>query len=217
MNTLSLEKKTLILSQLVEGASVRSIERVTGVHRDTILRLMVSVGERAGEIMDREFVGLTCKRVQADEIWTYVGKKQKNVREDDSPECGDQYVFVAMDAETKLVLAHQVGKRTSTVTLSFIKELQYRIMNRFQLSTDSFKPYFNCVDEVFGTEIDYGQIHKEYKEFSGEKRYSPGKIIGKTITPLIGAPIVAKICTSHIERQNLTIAYIEPSYMWLSF
>jgi hypothetical protein len=143
MNILSLEKKTLILSQLVEGTSVRSIERITGVHRDTILRLMVSGGERAQEIMDREFVNLTCKRVQADEIWTFVGKKQKNVREGDSPECGDQYVFVAMDAETKLVLAHQVGKRTSTVTLSFIKELQYRIMNRFQLSADSFKAYFN--------------------------------------------------------------------------
>jgi IS1 family transposase len=96
-------------------------------------------------------------------------------RENDSKELGDQYVFVAMDAETKLVPAFRVGKRTMETTHSFIKDLQYRIITRFQLSTDSFKPYFNAVDTVFGTDIDYGQIHKEYREETkGEKRYSPG-------------------------------------------
>jgi hypothetical protein len=154
MNILSLEKKTLILSQLVEGASVRSIERITGVHRDTILRLMVSVGERAQEILDRELVGLNCRYVQVDEIWTFVAKKQKNLKEGDLREFGDQYVFVAMDAETKLVTSFLVGKRDGFSTMRFIKDLQYRIANRMPLSTDAYSPYLNCVDAVFGSEID---------------------------------------------------------------
>ena len=116
------------------------------------------------------------------------------------------YVFVAMDAETKLVPAYRVGKRTMETTRSFIKDLQYRIITHFQLSTDSFKPYFNVVDETFGTDIDYGQIHKEYAEDSkGEKRYSPANIIRVTISSLIGEPIKKHISTSYIERQNLTM------------
>jgi IS1 family transposase len=126
--------------------------------------------------------------------------------EEAAKELGDQYVFVAMDAETKLVPAFKVGKRTYECTHSFIKDLQYRIITRFQLSTDSFKPYFNVVDEVFGEDIDYGQIHKEYREDGkGEKRYSPAQIIRVIINPLIGQPSIKHISTSYIERQNLTM------------
>jgi IS1 family transposase len=206
MNILPLEKKILVLNSLVEGNSIRSTVRLTGVNKKTVMRLLVEAGEQAKEILDRELVNIKSRFVQVDEIWTYVGKKQKQLTENDSKELGDQYVFVAMDAETKLVPAFQVGKRNIQVTRSFIKDLQYRITSRFQLSTDSFKPYFNVVDETFGTDIDYGQVHKEYSEEGrGEKRYSPAQIIRVSINPLIGQPSIKHISTSYIERQNLTM------------
>jgi IS1 family transposase len=148
MNTLPLEKKILVLNSLVEGNSIRSTVRLTGVNKKTVMRLLVEVGEQAKEILDTQLVNIKSNFVQVDEIWTYVGKKQKQLSklEKESIELGDQYVFVAMDAETKLVPAFRVGKRTMETTHSFIKDLQYRIITRFQLSTDSFKPYFNAVD-----------------------------------------------------------------------
>jgi IS1 family transposase len=204
-NHLPFEKKALILSQLVEGSSIRSIERITGVHRDTILRLMVSAGDLAQDVMDSQMMGLQCKRIQVDEIWTYVGKKQKHVKEQNSI-LGDQYVFVALDADTKLIPTWIVGKRTSGLAHSFLSDLATRVSTRFQLSTDSFKGYFEAVDRVFGVDVDYAQIHKSYAEsLEGEKRYSPAKIIRINILPLIGSPKQKHISTSYVERQNLTI------------
>jgi IS1 family transposase len=208
MNTLPLEKKILVLNSLIEGNSIRSTVRLTGVNKKTVMRLLVEAGEQAREILDTQMVGIQSNYVQVDEIWTYVGKKQKQLKpeEKQSIELGDQYVYVAMDAETKLVPTFLIGKRTYQTTQSFIKDLQYRISSRFQLSTDSYSAYFNVVDEVFGTDIDYGQIHKEYaEENKGEKRYSPANIIRIKITPLIGSPVRNKISTSYIERQNLTM------------
>ena len=151
-------------------------------------------------------VNLESKFVQVDEIWTYVGKKQKQLTLLDSEELGDQYVFVAMDSDTKLVPAFLVGKRNEANSLSMMKELQYRITNKFQLTTDAFAPYFNAVDSVFGEDVDYGQIHKEYREApKNEKRYSPVEFVRVIIKPLIGNPRRKRISTSHIERQNLTI------------
>jgi IS1 family transposase len=207
-NNLSLEKKTMVLSQLVEGNSIRSIERVTGVHRDTVCRLLVQAGETAKELLDSQMINLRCQYVQVDEIWGYVGKKQKQCTDEEknAGELGDQYVFVAMDSETKLVPAFSIGKRTGDMAYSFMRELKMRIANRFQLSTDAFSPYFNCVDEVFHDSIDYGQVFKQYREDGkGEKRYSPAQIIRVEITPMIGSPKVSRISTSHIERQNLTM------------
>jgi len=206
MNALSNEKKALVLTHLVEGSSIRSIERITGITKRAILRVLVEYGEKAREIQEREMVNLESKFVQVDEIWTYVGKKQKQLTLLDSEELGDQYVFVAMDSDTKLVPSFLVGKRNMENSLEIMRDLQYRITNRFQLTTDSFIPYFNAVDEVFGADIDYGQIHKEYREETkGEKRYSPAQIIRVIIKPLIGNPRWKRISTSHIERQNLTI------------
>jgi hypothetical protein len=110
MNILSTENKLRVISALIEGNSVRSTERMTGVHRDTICRLLVQVGQNCSALLDSHLKGLTCKQVQCDEIWCFVGKKARHVKEGDSPEMGDQWVFVAMDAETKLVPAHIVGK-----------------------------------------------------------------------------------------------------------
>lgn len=208
MNTLSPEKQTLVLSLLVEGNSIRSIERLTGVTKRAIIRLLVIAGERAREIQDSMMINLKSNFIQVDEIWTYVQKKQKRASEGEQEAFGygDQYVFVAMDSETKLVPSFIVGKRSYENAISIMKDLQYRIPKKFQLSSDSFAPYFNAVDHVFGEDVDYGQIHKTYREdVRNEKRYSPAQFTGVIIRPLIGNPKRRKISTSHVERQNLTM------------
>ena len=131
MYTPSSEKKLSVITSLIEGNAVRSTERMTGVHRDAICRLLVQVGDRCTEIMDEQMRNLHCGFVQADEIWTYVGKKQRHARIDDSPEVGDQWVFVAMDAETKLVPTNVVGKRTEETTWYFVQDLAQRVSDGF--------------------------------------------------------------------------------------
>jgi len=209
MNTLSSDRKTLILSLLSEGSSIRSVERMSGVHRDTIMRLMVSVGDQARRFMHETMANLQVNKLHVDEIWSYVGKHQKNVTRDDNDKyVGDQYVFVAMDSETKLIPAFRLGKRTGSAANAFMYELSTRIINRFQLSTDAFPPYVNAVDRVFGTEIDYGQVQKDYvspPEREASRRYTPGRIIRATKTVICGNPKQEDISTSHIERQNLSM------------
>lgn len=208
-NHLSFSKKSLVLSSLVEGNSIRSVERITGVHRDTIMRLLVSTGEKAWEIHNDLMIDLKLKKIQADEIWCYVAKKQGHLKpkEKRNSKIGDQYVFVALDADTKLVPTYCVGKRCHELTHQFIKELSTRIKCRFQLSTDGYHGYYTAVDDLFGNDIDYAQIVKYYGyEYNKEeRRYSPPKIIGIDITPLIGKPIHVHISTSFVERQNLTM------------
>src|SRR6266571_643809 len=140
MNVLSVEKKAGVISALVEGNSIRSIERMTGVHRDTIMRLVVRVGENCERLLDERMRKLSCRFVQADEIWTYVGKKEKRVGYgDNADEVGDQYVFVAMDSETKLIPCFRVGKRNAENAWYFVRDLQERLASRVQLTTDGFR------------------------------------------------------------------------------
>lgn len=207
-NHLSLEKKAMVLASLAEGNSIRSTERITGVHRDTIMRLLVKAGEKAARIHDIYMKNLKLENIQADEIWCYVGKKQKHLSSEEKRkgDLGDQYVFVALDADSKLVPSYTIGKRNTQITYQFIKDLSRRISTRFQLSTDSFNAYFNVVDDIFGIGIDYAQIHKNYgNDPFGEKRYSPAQIIGIEILKLLGNPDERKISTSYVERQNLTM------------
>jgi IS1 family transposase len=208
MNQLPIEKQILIASMLVEGNSIRSIERVTGVHRDTIMRLGVSLGERANELSRTLLTGIRCNYLQIDEIWAYVGKKNKNLSnvERQQGEYGDQYIFVCIDAETKLVPYFEIGKRNLQTTTNFLEELRKRISTRFQLSTDSFNAYAYAVESVFTRNIDYAQIHKIYREApEAEKRYSPSSIIGIKKKSILGNPDTSKISTSYVERQNLTM------------
>ena len=209
MNTLPIEKRTLILSLLSERNSIRSIERMSGVHRDTIMRLMVSVGQQCAKFLDCTMVGLAVNQLHVDEVWTYVGKHQKYVHsEENGKYIGDQYVFVAMDSTTKLVPAFKLAKRDGHAASAFMYELSIRIATRFQLSTDAFTPYENAVDRVWGTEIDYGQIQKDYVAPPGKeasRRYTPGRIIRATKKVICGNPNWHAISTSHIERQNLTM------------
>jgi IS1 family transposase len=208
MNILSIEKKIQVLNALVEGASICSISRMTRVNKRTVLRILKEAGQQAQEILDRELVNLKCNFVQMDEIWGYVGKKQKQCTEEEKQIgiVGDQYVFVAMDSDTKLVISSLVGKRSLENATKIMKDLQLRIINRFQLSTDAFSAYSEAVDSVFGEDIDYGQVHKNYaEEFKTEKRYSPAKIVSTSLRIILGEPLKKRISTSHIERQNLTM------------
>lgn len=152
MNTLSKEKQAAILAAHVEGASIRSMERMTGVHRDTIMRLIVRVGESCARLLDQRIQDVRAKRIQADEIWTYVFKKQARLNTSDHPDMGDQYVFVALDPDTKLVISHLVGKRDAASAYWFIRDLRDRVQGRPQVTTDGFRPYLPAIESCFGAE-----------------------------------------------------------------
>ena len=208
MNTLANDKKCSVIASLLEGNSVRSTERMTGVHRDTICRLLVETGDYCADLMDGSMRNLHCGFIQADEIWCYVGKKDRHVRESDSPELGSQWVFVAMDEETKLVPVYTVGKRTEETTWYFINELAERISSRIQLTTDGFVFYNRHVEDAFGAEVDFAQLIKlygQYGQHDADAKYSPSPIVEVISKVRIGDPDPKRICTSHIERQNLTM------------
>lgn len=211
MNVLAADKKLQIVSALIEGASIRSIERMTGVHRDTIMRLGLGVGEACTKFLDARIRDVQARKVQVDEIWTYVFKKQARIStEESSSGIGDQYVFVGMDAETKLVISHIVGKRDAANAYYLMKDLHERVSTRIQLTTDGFKPYINAVDDTFGTEVDYAQLVKIYgapkpSSASARSYYEPVQVLGAIPMSVMGFPRPMAISTSHIERQNLTM------------
>jgi IS1 family transposase len=210
MNILPKEKKLAVLSALVEGNSIRSTERMTGVHRDTIMRLLVEVGERCQTILNERMRDFHSRLIQADEIWTYCRCKQQRLadEEQDNPELGDQYVFVALDAESKLIPLFVVGKRDTTTAHRFIDGLRQRLNGngRVQLTTDGFRAYLTAVEEFFGNDVDYAQLVKVYgSEPAGDGRYAPPKVTEVVSTPITGNPDPRHISTSYVERQNLTI------------
>src|SRR6266511_890030 len=165
MNVLKTEKQVAVISALVEGNSIRSIERMTGIHRDTIMRLGVSVGEHCQEIMAEQMKNLRCPKIQVDEIWTYVRKHQRRLsyEERHAPNIGDQYVFVAIDADSKLIPCFEVGKRNMVTAYRFMDILKARLAEnlRFQLSTDGFVPYIGAVERAWGMDAPhFGQLVK---------------------------------------------------------
>lgn len=211
MNVLATDRKLTAISALVEGSSIRSIERMTGIHRDTIMRLGVSVGENCARLLDEKIRNVRSQRVQCDEIWTYVFKKQARIIGNENlAGIGDQYVFIGMDADTKLVISHLVGRRDAASAYYFMRDLKDRLATRVQLTTDGFKPYINAVDDTFGVDVDYAQLVKLYgqpKAQSSDSRnwYEPVRVIGAIPTAVMGNPKPYAISTSYIERQNLTI------------
>ena len=179
-NKLSQDKKRTVISALVEGNSIRSIERMTGVHRDTICRLLVRVGDGCEAMMRERFTGLDLEDVQVDEIWTYVAKKQRTVirsAERVNPEQGDQWVFVALDAGTKLVPCWLVGKRSGANAYRIVRELADRIDGPFQLTTDAFAGYKSALNTVVRRGIDYATQIKSYTATNPSfGRYSPPRV-----------------------------------------
>ncbi len=207
MNQISFERQTQIINCLIEGNSIRSTERMTDTHRDTIMRLMVQVGDGCSKLLNERMRSLECRRIQVDEIWCYVQKKQRHVTLfDDSRRTGDMWTFVAIDADTKLVPSHLVGKRTSGSARAFIGDLSERLTNRVQISSDALRAYVGAIEESFGRDVDYGQIVKFYEaEPVGAGRYSPPHVTGFERTRIFGLPEQEHISTSFVERQNLTM------------
>ncbi|MBV1707603.1 MAG: IS1 family transposase [Hyphomicrobiales bacterium] len=207
MYRLSLSRRTQLIGALVECNSIRSTERMTETHRDTIMRLMVEVGTGCAKLMDEEMRDLPCKRIQVDEIWAYVGKKQRQVtKADDKSRVGDQWTFVAIDPDTKLIPSYLVGKRSKPNAITFMTDLSERLANRVQLSSDALNSYVDAVEQAFGTDVDCGQAVKFYEaEPIGPGRYSHPKVVRSERTAIAGAPDCAHISTSMIERQNLTM------------
>ncbi len=206
MNVLRREKQETAIAALVEGASIRSVERMTGIHRDTIMRLGYRVGQGCANLMDSYMKNLKCQTVQVDEIWCFVGKKQRHLKDTDDPDFGDQWVFVALDAESKLIPSYLVGKRTIDNVYAFISDLSGRLDNRVQLSSDGLKAYVDAVEDTFGAGIDYGQVVKTYEaEPMGAGRYSPPHVVSAERTVILGNPKKSNISTSYVERQNLTM------------
>jgi IS1 family transposase len=204
-----------VLHLLVEGNSLRSIQRLTGVHRDTVARLMVRVGTRLRGVMDRRLRNLELKHLQCDEIWTFVRKKQAQLkpREEGNDRIGDQYLFVALDEETKLVPSFAIGKRTTRTTELFMDDLAARIVvppllqpgPRPMVSTDGWQAYPNAVDNAFGGAVDYGVIIKDYQDTQQPGRYGPPEMTGAARRVVQGSFSKWDICTSHVERHNLSI------------
>src|SRR6266446_3255554 len=208
MNQLSMDRQVQIVSALVEGNSIRSVERMTDIHRDTIMRLAVRIGEGCDRLMDEMMCGLSCEKLQLDEIWAYVGCKQKTARaQNKTDEFGDLYTFVAIDAETKLVPAFHVGKRTWNDTQLFVDDLKGRLVNRPQISSDAFPAYFGAIMRAFEGKVDYAQTTKVFASElnTGRGRYSPPIMMKCEKEPLIGTPDRDDISTSYVERQNLTM------------
>jgi len=206
-NVLRRDKQVAALSLLLEGSSVRSAERITGVHRDTILRLMVRVGEACGRFSSETLVDLSCKRIEVDEIWAFVAKKNKNVDESDEwAKVGDQYTFVTLDPETKLIPCYLVGKRTAYTTMQFIDDLPARLGRRVQIFSDAFPAYYHAIATAFDKDVDYASVIKDYAETSaGRGRYSPPRVVSIQKDDLIGTPNMDLAGTSIVERSNLTI------------
>lgn len=193
---------------LIEGCSIRSTERMTGLHRDTIMQLLILAGERCVRLMDESMRNLKCNFIQCDEIWTFCFKKQRRVRKDDPSEFGDQWVFVAIDAETKLVPSFLVGKRSAAATTDFIDDLSQRLTKRVQLTTDGFRFYVNAVDRAFGADVDFAQLVKLYGDYGQHDhaaKYSPSPILETISKVKQGNPDEEHISTSYVERQNLTM------------
>ena len=207
--TIPQDKALLALRLLVEGCSIRSIERTTELHRDTILRLLILVGGKCERIMGRLVVNVAATDVQCDEIWAFVQKKEghKAPFEADDDSIGDAYCFVAIEKKTKLVLNFALGRRTQKATDAFIEGLRAATTpQRFQISTDGFKPYISAITTTLSDRCDFAQIIKVYaSDPEGQRRYSPPDVTHTERVPVMGTPDPAKICTSHVERQNLTI------------
>jgi len=205
---LGMDRATLVLQLLVEGMSIRSTERVTGHHRDTITRLLVLAGRKCEALLAELVQGVEVEDVEADELWCYVGMKEKTKarRKVRDPQLGDAYTFVGMERNSKLVLAWELGRRTIQHTDAFVEKLDRATAGRFQLTTDGMSAYPDAIGYHLGTRTDYAVLIKEYgSDASEERRYSPPSIIGVSKTPVHGNPNPDRICTSIIERQNLTV------------
>jgi IS1 family transposase len=207
MNKLTDAKRSLILNLLVEGSSMRSISRVADVSINTVSKLLADAGAACEEFHDKAVRNVASKRIQCDEIWSFVYAKAKNVgTAKAAPEgAGDCWTWTAIDADTKLMVAWSVGDRDATYANAFMLDVAGRLSTRVQLTTDSHAPYLEAVEGAFGADIDFARLVKIYGDTPGAGRYSPGVCLGADKRPVTGKPNPDHISTSYVERQNLTM------------
>lgn len=211
MNRLTTKDRAKILAVLCEGMGINAATRITGASKNTVLKLLAEVGEACAIYQDRVMVGLTSKHIECDEIWSFVGMKDRNVPEEIKGVfgIGDVYTWTAIDSDTKLVPCWHVGTRGIESAREFIGDLAGRLTNRVQLTTDGHHTYLTAVDEAFGLNVDYSQIQKKYAILGQTKedrrRHSPAECTGVEKKRLIGNPDMDLASTSYVERQNLTM------------
>jgi transposase-like protein/IS1 family transposase len=195
----------MVLKLLLEGCSVSSTERLTGVHHGTILKLLVLAGEKCERIMANKIRNVEVRDVECDEVWAFIGKKQKRVRPEDDQNLGDAYTFVAIERNTKLVLNIALGKRDQATTDIFIEGLRHATRGNFQVTTDGFTPYRSAISNTLEDRVEFAQLIKVYRAATeGEGRYSPAEVSKTEVVPVIGRPDPERICTSIVERSNLS-------------
>src|SRR3984957_6390457 len=206
-NILKTEKKVEAISMLCEGASIRPVERITGIQKNAIGRFTLGVGQACKRIMNEKMRGLTCKQIEVDEIWGFIGAKRNNAKK--AGAYGDVWTFIALDAETKLIPSFVVGKRDMYHTRAFMEDLAGRLSRRVQITSDALATYPEAVESGFGSEVDYGQLVKTYSVTHLNKeaasRYSPAEVVKTERTVINGMPDVRRISTSHVEKQNHTL------------
>lgn len=208
MNKIDPKTRAQILTLLCEGMAIRAITRVTGASKNTIAKLLADVGQACAAYHDQHVRGLSSKRVQMDEIWSFIYAKNDNVkRARNAPEeAGDVWTWTAIDADSKLLVSWLVGDRTTDSALRFVDDLKSRLANRVQLTSDGHRPYLVAVDTVFGDDVDYAMLNKIYGAAPGdERRYSPAICIGAQKKRVTGNPDVKHVSTSYAERANLTM------------
>ena len=208
MNHLSQEQRTQVIAALVEGNSIRATVRMTGVAKNTIVKLLAEVGTACAEYQDRVFRNLPCKRIQCDEIWNFVYAKDKNVPAEKQGQfgVGSVWTWAAICADTKLIPTWLVGTRDAGTAFAFMHDLAARLRNRVQLTTDGHRVYLNAVESAFGSEIDYAMLIKVYgSEVEADTKYSLPECIGTQVATITGHPHSRHISTSYVERQNLTM------------
>ncbi len=209
MNKLPIEKRVQIINMLVEGNSLRSTSRMADVSINTVTKLLVDTGKACQKFHDETVICVKSKRIQADEIWSFIYAKEKNASmEQKANGAGDAWTWTAIDADSKLIVSWYVGDRSFISAKEFMQDVASRLSNRVQLTTDGHKAYLNAVDDAFDGEIDYAQLIKIYGQPEGqgnEKRYSPAECTGVDCNIVSGRPDEKFISTSYVERQNLTM------------
>lgn len=209
MNKLSTQDRVAILNALSEGVGINAASRITGNSKNTVLKLLADAGEACALYQDRVMRNLSCKLVQVDEIWSFVGAKAKNVKDGHPDSYGDCYTFTAIDSETKLMPCWLVGVRSRECCFEFMADLASRMANRIQLTTDGFAGYPDAVDEAFRGQVDYGMLNKSYntpaKVYEASRRYSPPEFVTCSKSVVNGNPDMDKVSTSHVERANLSM------------
>lgn len=206
MNQLSTTRRAQIIAALVEGNSINATCRMLGVGKHTVLRLLEDAGRACAEYHDTHVRDLKCKRVQCDEIWSFVGAKMKNASEEQVAEgWGDVWTWTGLDADSKLIVSYLVGQRGPAWANAFMEDIASRVASRIQITTDGLKMYGEAVEGAFGCEVDYAMLIKLYGNDSFDTKYSPGECIGTQTAVLMGNPNPRHISTSFVERQNLTM------------